>query len=157
MDKLETSTVVDHANACWNKNPYNEDLKIQKRAWHALLQDLAFEDVMRVINRMAITSAYPPRPGEVRREVIMGKLPLAMAAWSELQAWRDAVNKGGETPELSEFTKAAIVSIGSQVALGLQTNGDRDRFFEAFERVIQETIEARCLPGIRISRPGDKN
>lgn len=154
MEKLETSKIVDHANACWNKTLYNEDLKIQKRAWHALLHDLDFDDVMRVVNRMAITSSYPPRPGDVRREVIMGKLPLAMGAWSELQAWRDAVNSGAETPELSEFTKAAIVSVGSEVALGLHTNGDRDRFFDAFDRIMQEVVERRCLPGITISDKG---
>jgi hypothetical protein len=150
VNKDETSSLVDHVNACWNKTPYPEEAKSQKRAWHLLLKDLDYEAVMGVVNRMAVTSAYPPRPGEVRREAIMGKLPLAIAAWSELQNWREKVNSGADTPELSEFTKAAIIAVGSQVALGMHTNGDRDRFFDAFDRIMQETVEARCLPGVTL-------
>lgn len=144
MTKDELSELVDLVNASWNQTPFKDDLNKQRKAWWHFLQDLDSGAVQRVIDVMAISGRFPPRPGELRRKVLLGDIPTAIEAWAELQSAREAVYGGSLATPVSELTRKTMKALGDQVN-GMHTNGDRDKFFEAYQVATDKLIEERCL------------
>lgn len=143
MTKDELKEVVAHANACWSKAPYKDELVAQQRAWWTFLQDLDKGVVMRELNRMSLTRTYLPRPAEVRTAVLAPEVPTAVEGWATLQEVRRHLTNGTDVPALNPFIKTVIRSIGD-VAYGLQSNGDREYFTQVFNKAVEKHIEQVC-------------
>lgn len=143
MTDDEVRKLIDHVNASWGRAPYKEEVTSQRKAWTVFVHDLSYDDVLRVVNEMALYSQYTPKPGDVRRRVMAGKIPDPLEAWGMLQQVRHAINSGSSYTGLSGAVKLVYDRLGDQ-ALGLHTNGDRDRFCETYERVMQEWLAEKC-------------
>lgn len=143
MTKDELIDIVDHANSVWGRDVYAEQLKLQRRAWFEFLHDLDFTEVKQIINRMALSRTYQPRIGEIRVEAFKISYPSAMEAWMELQNNRAAVNNGADGAAMAPMTVKTVRKLGSQ-AMGLQTNSDRDKFIDLYERTVTQEIESLC-------------
>ena len=143
LNKEQLADLVDHCNALWGKECYGENLKIQRRAWWEFLHDLDFVEVKHIINRMALSRTYQPRIGEIRVEAFKISYPSAMEAWMELQNNRAAVNNGADGATMAPMTVKTVRKLGPQ-AMGLQTNSDRDKFIDLYERTVTQEIESLC-------------
>lgn len=143
MTREELEQLVDHVNGCWNLTPFKEDLAKQRRTWFRFFGDISLEKAMAAVDAHAVTEKFQPRPGELRRRVLIGKIPSAMEAWAELQSAREAVYGGQMATPMSEATTVVVKKLGDQ-ARGMHTNGDRDKFIEMFDTVIREWIEEKC-------------
>lgn len=141
MTKDELTTIVEHVNASWGQNPFKDDLIKQKKAWWHFLADLEAPKVMKVIDNLAFIGGFPPRPGDVRRLTVVGRLPTAIEAWGELQAARQAVYGGSQPSPVSETTKATVKRLGDQQ---MSTNGDREKFIETYNLVVADYVEEQC-------------
>lgn len=141
MTKDELTAIVEHANASWGLNPFKDDLTKQKKAWWHFLADLEAPKVMKTIDKLALIGGFPPRPGDVRRLTVVGRLPSAIEAWGELQAARQAVYGGSQPSPVSEMTKATVKRLGDQQ---MTTNGDRDKFIETYNLVLADYVEEQC-------------
>lgn len=141
MTKEELTAIVEHANASWGLNPFKDELVRQKKAWWHFLADLESRNVMKTVDRLAIAGGFPPRPGEVRRITILGRLPTAIEAWGELQAARQAVYGGSQPSPVSEMTKATVKRLGDAQ---MSTNGDREKFIETYNLVFVDYMEEQC-------------
>lgn len=141
MTDDEIIKVVEHLNACWNTKP--DDIKAQRRAWKVFIHDLNFGNVMETINRLALTATYQPRPGEIRRLMLAPSFLTGIEAWAQLQSVRKASQSGITPQQLDTAVKDTIRRIGD-IALGLQSNGDRDMFINAYNTTIEELIQESC-------------
>lgn len=146
MTKDELVALVEHVNACWNRSLPREDVKAMNRAWWELCGDLDETKTRAVINELALTAPYTPRPGEVRRLVLMPGLPSPIELWAELQAISRMMHTGsdqGRKP-MSPTLKLIYHRMGDTL-MGLVTNGDRNAFINVAETVINEQIKETCL------------
>lgn len=143
MTKDELIDIVDHANSVWGRDVYAEQLKLQRRAWWEFLHDLDFAEVKQVINKLALSRTYQPRIGEIRVETFKVSHPSGMEAWMEWQNNRTAANNGADGAVMSPATVKTVKKLGAQ-AMGLQTNSDRDKFIDLYERTVLEEIESLC-------------
>lgn len=145
MTKDELSEIVDHVNASWGLNPYKDELNRQRKAWWHFLSDLESRKVMHTVDGMAVTGGFPPRPGDVRRITLLGPTLTAMEAWGELQKARESVYGGGVATPMSDMTRRVVERLGEQ-AKGMHTNGDRDKFIEAYNAVVAAIVVEQCRP-----------
>lgn len=144
MNKDQATELVANVNASWGRDPNMEAFKDQCRVWFRFVHDLNLEDCMKVIDRLALsTSPFPPRPGDIRRRVIMGVIPDALEAWEEILEANNAVANGNDPPAMRPLTLATARRLGSQMS-GLRTNGDRDRFVEFYRTVVDEEVQDKC-------------
>lgn len=144
MKRTECDELVDKVYVIWRIESTIQDRKKAKDVWWEFLHDLDLDAVRKVLNGKALVGSFPPRPGEVRVQTMLGRLPLMTDAWAELQDARERVSSGqfSEKP-YSSITGAVIKRLGPQ-AMGLHTNGDRTTFATVFSRVLEEHVETQC-------------
>lgn len=120
------------------------ELKEQKRAWWVFVHDLSYPDCYRTINELAVIGQrFLPRPGDIRRHVILGNLPDAIEAWDELQDARAAANSGNQPERLSELAYLTAQKFGSTGA-GLHTGADRAEWTRLYLATLDEYVKEKC-------------
>lgn len=145
MTKDELVALVEHVNACWNRSLPRDDVKAMNRAWWELCGDLDYESTRRVVNSLAITAPYAPRPGEIRRLTLMPGLPTPVELWAELQTISHAMATGLESRKpMSPILKLIYGKMGDTL-MGLATNGDRNMFIAVAEKTIDSLVLETCL------------
>lgn len=143
MNRTQSDDLVDRVYVVWRIESTIQDRKKAKEVWWEFIHDLDFDAVRKVLNGKALIGGYPPRPGEVRVEAKIGRLPLASDAWDELQRNREKVNSGGMADHMSPLAAATVNRLRSQAG-GLNTNADRNLFVQTFTRVLEEFIAEEC-------------
>jgi hypothetical protein len=143
MTKTELCGVVDRIYASWNQQINLNDQKHVYEAWWRILKDLDEATVHEVIDGLVIENGYMPRVGEVRRRsinLIQGiKIPTAIEAWQQFREAADASASGSyEGKGISEMVAKTVHALGGTRAYSLHTNGDREQFMSAYERVVKE-------------------
>ena len=103
MDKRDTEAVVNRVVASWGMNV--TDRVEMYRAWHHFLADLEPDHVNRAVDRLAVLSGPPPRPGDVRKAAIdiadpSGRVPSQSEALAMARELGDAVVSGADRPDV---------------------------------------------------------
>lgn len=142
MTKNELVELVDRVYASWNQVVPQSSAKVIYEAWWRLLSDLQLEECHQVVDSLAISDSYMPRPGAIRRETLCrynsaGRAPSAQEAWATLQKVAAAAARGEYIQvSLHECLSEAITLLGGTPALALHTNGDRNSFTEVYNQVV---------------------
>jgi len=143
LTKNELVELVDRVYASWNQVVPQSSAKVIYDAWWRLLSDLELEECHQVVDSLAISDSYMPRPGAIRRETLCRYTPNAAAAPSAQEAWAtlQQVAVGSANGEyiqvsLHECVSEAITILGGTHALALHTNGDRNSFIEVYNQVV---------------------
>lgn len=142
MTKNELVELVDRVYASWNQVVPQSSAKVIYEAWWRLLSDLNQEECHQVVDSLAISDSYMPRPGSIRKLTILryssvSQPPSAQEAWATLQKLGVASAKGEYLQvSLHECVSQAISLLGGTAALGLYTNGDRTSFTELYNTVV---------------------
>lgn len=147
MTKEETVALVERMWASWGARPENpEERKHTYAAWHEVLADLSGDACNEALTRLVIADRYRPRPGAVRREVILpleDRPPTKAEAWAAVQARREMGMTGSpQTDVLHPMVHAAMTACGGP--MHLSTGGDRDFFLGTYTQMVEEW-EARVL------------
>lgn len=143
MTKDELSELVEFTNGAFNRDAQPFAVKSQKKAWWEFLNDLAYTDCLAVVKRAAVVDRYMPRPGDIRRQVLVGTLPDPIEAWEELRKVSTRVANGEDAVPVHPLTKETMKRLGQQ-AMGFYTNGDRDAFVRLYERVRDDYTAGLC-------------
>lgn len=144
MTKTELVEIVDRVYATWNQVVPQSSAKVIYDAWWRLLSDLGLDDCHRSIDSLAIDDSYMPRPGALRKHVLL--LPYrntkdapasAQEAWAIVQKMGAAAARGEYShTSLHPCLQKSIALLGGTTALGLHTNGDRNSFIEVYNQVV---------------------
>lgn len=145
MNKTEAISLVEQAYATFRLDlPENDErLTAVYMAWYELLWDLEYEETKKAFIKMAVTSTFLPRPGELRRATINGRnkmppLDNPYVAWGKWITLSREVSSGmPPSIEVSPALSKTIEQLG-ETAYGMHTNGDRDVFVQVYERVVTE-------------------
>lgn len=143
MTKEETVALVERMWASWGSRPENpEERKHTYAAWHEILADLNGDACNEALTRLVIQDRYRPRPGAVRREVILpleDRPPSKAEAWAAVQT-RRGYGMTGTSPttvhQLHPLVHAAMNACGGPMALS--TGGDREFFLDTYSRLVEE-------------------
>lgn len=164
MTKTEAVALVEQAYATYRLDLPETDEKLTAvyTAWYEILWDLDIADVKKAFINLAISSTFMPRPGEVRRATINGRIKIpqsdnAYVAWGKWLTLSREVNSGmPPSIEVSPALSTTIEQLG-QTAYGMHTNGDRDVFVQVYERVVNE-LEAQlyAVPDMPTKTPKQK-
>lgn len=145
MQRGQSDELVEKIHVIWRLESTVQDRKRAKEVWWEFLHDLELDSVRKVLNHRAMYGGYAPRPGEIRTEVLIGRVPLVSDIWEELQAVRAKINSGQYVDEpYSEWTALVVKRLGGQ-SMGLQTNGDRSMLSDVLKRILEDRT-AECLP-----------
>lgn len=111
-----------------------------------LLSDLPLEGCHQVVDSLAISDSYMPRPGVVRRALLSlnttNPPPSAGEAWANLQQVAAAAASGEYIQvSLHECVSEAVSLLGGTAALALHTNGDRNSFVEEYNLIVSTEAE----------------
>lgn len=157
MTKAELASLVEQAYATYNQQlpTENERLKAVYAAWYALLHDLDYKEATNAFTHLAVTAAFMPRPGDVRRTTInrrnnFAPFEDALSAWGTFITIIRDVNSGvANTVGVSEALLQTMKALGA-AAYNMHTNSDRDAFVRTYERVISEIDERRyAVPDLK--------
>lgn len=140
MTKDELVALCERCWATWNQTP--GDARHAYEAWWRLLGDLEAADVNAVVDRLAVSSTFMPRPGELRRLAMGDDVPSPADAWAAYLECARAVDHGTTVPELDPLVATVMAKVGP----GLHTNGDRQFFLEAYAEAVARHRQARYLP-----------
>jgi hypothetical protein len=145
LKKTELVELVDRVYATWNQVVPHSSSKVIYEAWWRLLSDLEAEDCHLSLDSLAIDDSYMPRPGALRKHVVLAQvrntkehLPSsAQEAWATVQKMGAAAARGEyiHTPIHSCLQKS-LALLGGTSALALHTNGDRNSFIEVYNQVV---------------------
>lgn len=147
MTKAELVELVDRVYATWNQVVPHSASKEIYGAWYRLLSSLELEDCHRAVDSLAIADNYMPRPGGLRKLVLLDQYkscdsyaPSSQEAWATLQAVAVSASNGSYSPlSLHACVSEALALLGGTAAFSrLQTNGDRNSFTEAYNKVVSE-------------------
>lgn len=145
MNRSDCNALVEKIYLQWRIEGTIQDRKKAPEIWWEFLHDLDLDAVRRVLNLRAMANGYPPRPGEVRAEVILGRIPHVAEIWRELQAASAKVNSGQFLDEpYSKWTGLVVKKLGS-LSFKLETNGDRNMVAEVLREVVKDELDA-CQP-----------
>ncbi len=141
MTKNELVAFVDRVYASWNQVVPQSSAKVIYEAWWRLLSDLPAEGCHQVVDSLAISDSYMPRPGVVRRVLLSqstpNPAPSAGEAWATLQRVAAAAARGEYIQvSLHDCVSEAVALLGGTAALALHTNGDRNSFTEVYNQVV---------------------
>ena len=141
LTKNELVAFVDRVYASWNQVVPQSSAKVIYEAWWRLLSDLPLEGCHQVVDSLAISDSYMPRPGVVRRALLSlnttNPSPSAGEAWATLQQVAAAAARGEYIQvSLHECVSEAVALLGGTAALALHTNGDRNSFTEVYNQVV---------------------
>ena len=145
MKKTELVELVDRVYATWNQVVPHSSAKVIYEAWWRLLSDLEVEDCHQSLDSLAIDDSYMPRPGALRKHVMLhpsrysqsGLPSSAQEAWATVPKMGAAAARGEyiHTPIHSCLQKS-LALLGGTSALALHTNGDRNSFIEVYNQVV---------------------
>lgn len=141
LTKNELVDLVDRVYASWNQVVPQSSAKVIYEAWWRLLHDLNSEECHQVVDSLAVSDSYMPRPGVVRSLLVSRNMtnppPSAQEAWATLQGVAVAAAKGEYIQvSLHECVSEAVRLMGGTQALHLQTNGDRNSFTELYNQIV---------------------
>ena len=128
--------------------------KAALRAWNQFLSDLESADVLDAISRLAVSDTYMPRPGRLRKAVLMANSqhptpPSGPEAWAQVRYLAEAVSSGTYAEDTYHpCVLATVRQMGGIHAVAVHTNGDRTYFLEAYqERVAEwEKVHYKIVP-----------
>lgn len=164
MTKNELTKLVDQAYATFRIDLPETDEKLTAvyTAWYELLWDLELEETKKAFLKMAITSTFLPRPGELRRATINGRINIPQSdnpyvSWGKWLTLSKEVNSGmPPSIEVSPALAKTIQQLG-ETAYGMHTNGDRDVFVQVYEKVVLELeAELYAVPDMPTKTPKQK-
>lgn len=145
MKKTELVELVDRVYATWNQVVPHSSAKVIYEAWWRLLSDLEAEDCHLSLDSLAIDDSYMPRPGALRKAVVLysyqynqdGLPPSAQEAWATVQKMGAAAARGEYIHmPIHSCLQKSLALLGGTSALGLHTNGDRNSFIEVYNQVV---------------------
>lgn len=144
MTREQLIELVDRMLATWNTDPNKDARKNLYKAWWSILHDLEHGACDRALTAIAVeASPYQPRPGEIRRRVILTDIPPhPLEAWAQLQQATTALAAGTRPDGVHPLVLDTMRRIGG--GAGLHTNGDRDAFCDLYRTVCTEA-ERRAL------------
>lgn len=146
MTRKELVKVVDLVTAAWNMDQAPADFARTVRAWWRYLHDLEYGDVVAVVDRLVVTTPWPPKVGEVRRKtldtVAPTDWPTAGEAWAQVQERIRSLEQGTEWVELHPLAAEAMRRAG----LDGRGRADQSRYAAEYGEVVREAQESRLLP-----------
>jgi hypothetical protein len=137
MNKEETVAIVERVWASWGSRPENpEERKQTYAAWFEILSDIERDLVAQTVNDLITADGYKPRPGTVRRKVLLKgrEAPTKAEAWNEAQKLRQSLLTGNNAPAVHPLTLATINKIGS--VADLNTGADREFFLNTYTETV---------------------
>ena len=150
LTKNELVAIVDRVYASWNQTVSAANSRTIYEAWWRVLSDLTVEDVTSAVDTLVIRDKYMPRPGAIRRLVKLENSqdlpPGPLEAWNTLREIAEASQSGIYSPiseSVHTCVRKAISAVGGAAGFALHTNGDREHFITAYERVVQEWEDTR--------------
>ena len=122
--------------------------KVIYEAWWRLLNDLPLEGCHQVVDSLAISDSYMPRPGVVRRALLSlnttNPSPSAGEAWATLQQVAAAAARGEYIQvSLHECVSEAVALLGGTAALALHTNGDWNSLPEEYNHGVTTEVNSQ--------------
>jgi hypothetical protein len=146
VNRKELVKVVDLVTAAWNMDTDSAAFARTVRAWWRYLHDLEYSDVINVVDRLVVTSPWPPKVGELRRKVLdlvsPTDWPTAGEAWAQAQERIRSLEQGTEWVELHPFVGEAMRHAG----LDGRGRADQRQFTDAYDKVVASAQESRLLP-----------
>ena len=144
MTKNELVELVDRVYATWNQVVPHSSSKVIYEAWWRLLSDLEAEDCHLSLDSLAIDDSYMPRPGVLRKHVVLNPYrntpdepSSSQEAWATVQKMGAAAARGEYIHMPIHFClQKSLALLGGTSALGLHTNGDRNSFIEVYNQVV---------------------
>lgn len=148
MTRKELVKIVDLVTAAWNLDRGKDEFARTVRAWWRYLHDLDYGDVLNVVDRLVVTSQWPPKVGDVRRRTLdttdPTDWPTPGEAWAQAQERIRSLEQGTEWVELHPHVAEAMRAAG----LDGKGRADQRQFTEAYERVTAGAQESRLLPSM---------
>lgn len=131
MIKTELVDLVDLAYGMWNKSlpMVKDDRSTLYLAWFGLLEDSNYEDVLKVIKKLAKTHVFLPTPGIIL--TLLDGAPSAAQAWNQYCQLRDSMHNGTAEPGDCHPRLQATIR---QTGLNLVTNADRAHFIDTYNQ-----------------------
>lgn len=143
MTKNELVAIVDRIYASWNQSVPAASSKTVYEAWWRILGDLTVVDVDGAIDALVARDSYMPRPGTVRRMVLLSRVaeqpPAPLEAWLLLRDMAESVHNGIYVHAgIHECLTEALNRLGGVSALSLHTNGDREAFVQIYSKIVTD-------------------
>lgn len=145
MTKAEIVDLVELAYASFRAEFPEEDSKQAAvwRAWHEILGDTEYEEAKRALMTAAVSSPFMPRPGEIRRSIINGRIGMTQfdapyVAWGKWLTLSREVNSGMPPSVEVSPALAKTVKLLGESAYGMHTNGDREVFCQVYESAVKD-------------------
>lgn len=146
MNRKELVKVVDLVTAAWNLDHGKDEFARTVRAWWRYLHDLEYGDVLNVVDRLVVTTPWPPKVGEVRRKVVdvtdPADWPAPGEAWAQTQERVRSLEQGTEWVDVHPYVAEAMRDAG----IDGRGRADQRQFEQAYEQVTREAQESRLLP-----------
>lgn len=146
MTRKELVKVVDLVVAAWNLDQGPTEFARTVRAWWRYLHDLEYGDVLNTVDRLVVTSQWPPKVGEVRRRTLDAvdptDWPAPGEAWAQVQERIRSLEQGTEWVELHPLAADAMRRAG----LDGRGRADQKAFTTAYDEVTNTAAESRLLP-----------
>lgn len=147
LTKSELVGIVDRVYASWNQLVPASNSKTIYEAWWRVLEDLTVEDVNQAVDVLVLREGYMPRPGLVRRQVVLGASdempPAPLEAWLKLRAMAEEAHNGRYSPvNAHQCVLEAISRLGGVAAFSLHTNGDRESFVQIYSKIVTDWEDA---------------
>lgn len=146
MTRKELIKVVDLITAAWNLDHGPDGFARTVRAWWRYLHDLEYGDTLNVIDRLVVTTQWPPKVGEVRRMVLDSTTPTDWPtpgeAWAQTQERLRSLESGTEWTELHPHVAEAMRRAG----LDGRGRADQRTFDQTYNDIIRAAQEERLLP-----------
>lgn len=156
MTKDEVVKAVELLYSHWNDRLPSSDApkKAALRAWNEFIGDLEYQDVVTAISAAALTDTYMPRPGQIRKAVVVRNsqfesAPTPAEAWGQVRALAEAVSSGVYSEDsYHPCVLATVRQMGGITSVAVNTNGDRTFFLEAYQERVREweKVHYKLLP-----------
>jgi len=141
LTKTELVEIVDRIYASWNTVVPKSNEKQIYEAWWRIIGHLDFEDVHIAIDELVRRDSYMPRPGSVAAEVAIAgedRPPTPEEAWAAVQKMGLNTASGIHTSEKLHYCVAQTIALlGGTQTFSMHTNGDRNTFTDAYNRVVE--------------------
>lgn len=156
MTKDEVVKAVELLYSHWNDRLPSSDApkKAALRAWNEFIGDLEYQDVVTAISAAALTDTYMPRPGQIRKAVVIRRSQLEAAptpaeAWGQVRSLAESVASGTYSEDSYHPCVLSTVRLmGGISSVAVNTNGDRTFFLEAYQEQVRdwEKLHYKLLP-----------
>lgn len=148
LTKSELVAIVDRIYASWNQSVSASNSKTVYEAWWRILNDLTVVDVDKAVDVLILRDGFMPRPGAVRRLVLLGGVdnapPAPLEAWLLLREMAEEAHNGRYSPgKAHDCVLDAIQKLGGVAAFALHTNSDRENFVQIYSKIVTEWEDRR--------------